>query len=313
MEHERGVSALTPGSTPMRLPNGILKTARPKQWVKNLLVFAGPVASGALFYDGVLARAVLTFVGFTVLASGVYFLNDSRDVHEDRQHPKKKFRPIAAGVVPVSLGYVLAFAGLVLGLALLAWVNFDVFAMGAIYVVINLAYSLGLKNVAVVDMLIVAGGFMLRALAGAFAVPSVPSVWFNLMALFGSLLLVSGKRSGERAELGGDGATRKVQTQYTDSYLQFVREFSAAGLLMAYALMAYQKSGITDGAGEVALQFSIIPFLATIMLLVRQMDSGGGSAPEDLILNDRGVQLAGGIWAITFVLGVYLGTGAVGV
>ncbi|TXH43709.1 MAG: decaprenyl-phosphate phosphoribosyltransferase [Actinobacteria bacterium] len=297
----------------MSMPRGILKTARPKQWVKNALVFAGPVASGMLFEAGVIPRTLLTFLAFTLMASGVYFLNDSRDVVEDRAHPKKKYRPIAAGVIPVPLGYTLAGLGIGLGLALMAVVNADVFAMGVIYVLINVGYSLGLKNVAVVDLLIVAGGFMLRALAGAFAVPSAPSVWFNLMTLFGSLLLVSGKRSGERAEVGSDGATRKVQSKYTDSYLQFVREFSAAGLLMAYGLMAYQKSGIADGAAEVALQVSIIPFLATIMLLVQRMDSGGGASPEDLVLHDRGVQLAGAIWVICFMLGVYLGSGAVGV
>src|SRR5690606_30357155 len=137
---------------------------------------------------------------------------------------------------------------------------------------------------------------MLRALAGVFAVPAAPSVWFNLLTLFGSLLLVSGKRSGERAEVGTDGSTRRVQTRYTDSYLQFVREFSAAGLLMAYGLMAYQKSEVANGAAEVALQVSIIPFLATIMLLVQRMDSGGGGTPEDLVLHDHAIQAAGAIW-----------------
>jgi decaprenyl-phosphate phosphoribosyltransferase len=297
----------------MSMPRGILKTARPRQWVKNALVFAGPVASGMLFESGVIGRALLTFLAFTLMASGVYFLNDSRDVHEDRAHPKKKSRPIAAGVIPVPMGYTLSAVGIISGLALMALVNADVLAMGAIYVIINIGYSMGLKNVAVVDLLIVAGGFVLRALAGAFSVPSVPSVWFNLMALFGSLLLVSGKRSGERAEVGTDGATRKVQSKYTDSYLQFVREFSAAGLLMAYGLMAYQKSTIANGAAEVALQVSIVPFLAVIMLLVQRMDAGGGASPEDLVLHDRGIQLAGFIWASCFVLGVYLGSGAVGV
>ena len=141
----------------------------------------------------------------------------------------------------------------------------------------------------------------------------IVTLFANLLTLFGSLLLVSGKRSGERAQVGTDGSTRRVQTRYTDSYLQFVREFSAAGLLMAYGLMAYQKSEVANGAAEVALQVSIIPFLATIMLLVQRMDSGGGGTPEDLVLHDHAIQAAGAIWAITFCLGVYLGSGAVGV
>lgn len=317
---QRGTVAGTPAvdspGKPMSLPRGILKTARPKQWAKNVLVFAGPLASGMLLSDGVIGRALLTFVGFTLMASGVYFLNDSRDVVEDRVHPTKRFRPIAAGVIPVPLGYVLAVVGILAGLACMAAVNTDVMLMGIIYVVINIGYSLGLKNVAVVDLLIVAGGFMLRAFAGVFAVPDVPSIWFNLMALFGSLLLVGGKRSGERTLIGTDGAeggTRKVQAKYSDSYLQFVREFSAAGLLMAYALMAYQKSELASGAAEAALQISILPFLATIMLLVKRMDEGGGAAPEELILQDRAVLLAGFIWVLFFGAGVYLGSGAMGV
>ena len=297
----------------MSVPRGILRTARPKQWVKNVLVFVGPIASGLLFEPGVFGRSLITFVAFTLMASGVYFLNDARDVSEDRHHPTKRNRPIAAGVISVPMGYALALVGIAAGLALMATLNGNVLAMGVIYIAINVGYSLGLKNVPIVDLLIVAGGFMLRALAGVFAVPAAPSVWFNLLTLFGSLLLVSGKRSGERAQVGTDGSTRRVQTRYTDSYLQFVREFSAAGLLMAYGLMAYQKSEVANGAAEVALQVSIIPFLATIMLLVQRMDSGGGGAPEDLVLHDHAIQAAGAIWAITFCLGVYLGSGAVGV
>jgi decaprenyl-phosphate phosphoribosyltransferase len=111
------------------------------------------------------------------MASGVYFLNDSRDVAEDRAHPTKRFRPIAAGTVPVPLGYTLAAVGIVVGLGAMAAVNMQVLAMGLVYVALNIGYSLGLKNVSVVDLLIVAAGFMLRAYAGVFAVPTTPSVW----------------------------------------------------------------------------------------------------------------------------------------
>ena len=183
----------------MSVPRGILRTARPKQWVKNVLVFVGPIASGLLFEPGVFGRSLITFVAFTLMASGVYFLNDARDVSEDRHHPTKRNRPIAAGVISVPMGYALALVGIAAGLALMATLNGNVLAMGVIYIAINVGYSLGLKNVPIVDLLIVAGGFMLRALAGVFAVPAAPSVWFNLLTLFGSLLLVSGKRSGERA------------------------------------------------------------------------------------------------------------------
>lgn len=297
------------------LAKGILRTARPHQWAKNVLVFAGPLASGMLLSDGVLLRSLVTFLGFTLMASGVYFLNDSRDVAEDREHPTKRLRPIAAGIVPVPLGYALAVVGIGAGLGVMAAVNMQVLAMGLVYVVLNLGYSLGLKNVSVVDLLIVAAGFMLRAYAGVFAVPTTPSVWFSLMALFGSLLLVGGKRSGERTVTGSAaaGATRKVQAKYTDSYLQFVREFSAAGLVMAYALMTFQKSQLVTGAAEAAIQISIVPFLATVMLLVKRMDEGGGAAPEELVLKDRAVLISGFLWVLCFAASVYLSTEATGI
>lgn len=302
-------------ATTVDLIRGLVITARPKQWTKNVLVFAGPLASGMLLQPGVLPRVLLTFLGFTLMASGVYFLNDARDLDQDRQHVTKRNRPIPAGIVPVSLAYAAGFAALILGLGCVAAVNLNVLVMGLVYVGINVAYSLGLKHVAVVDLLIVAGGFMVRAFAGVLAIPEVPSIWFNLMALFGSLLLVGGKRAGERTQAGHDGTsgvTRKVQANYSDSYLQFVRDFSAAGLLMAYALMAYQKSDTATGLAEVALQASILPFLATVMLLVKRMDEGGGAAPEELVLQDRGVLLAGSLWVVIFALGVYLGSGATG-
>ena len=136
------------------MPRGILRTARPKQWVKNVLVFVGPIASGLLFEPGVFGRSLITFVAFTLMASGVYFLNDARDVSEDRHHPTKRNRPIAAGVISVPMGYALALVGIAAGLALMATLNGNVLAMGVIYIAINVGYSLGLKNVPIVDLLV---------------------------------------------------------------------------------------------------------------------------------------------------------------
>jgi decaprenyl-phosphate phosphoribosyltransferase len=104
-----------------------------------------------------------------------------------------------------------------------------------------------------------------------------------------------------------------VQAKYTDSYLQFVREFSAAGLVMAYALMTYQKSELVTGAAEAAIQISIVPFLATVMLLVKRMDEGGGAAPEELVLKDRAVLVSGFLWVLCFAASVYLSADATGI
>lgn len=280
---------------------------RPRQWVKNAFVWAGPVASGQLFEQGVLLRVLITFIAFILLSGATYLVNDIRDVDADRAHPTKRFRPIAAGEVSVRTATVTAVALVAIGLAAMWWVNPTVFVVGVVYLTMTAAYSFGLKNVVVVDLLIVAMGFVLRGLAGVFATPDRPTVWFILLALFGSLLLVSGKRSGEIAEHGRGADTRSVLGGYSDSYLQFVREFAAAGSVMAYSLMAFDRSDeLGDGVAPLLLQLSILPFLAVIMLLVYRLDQGSGSAPEDLLLKDRGIQAAIGIWLVIFAAGVYL-------
>lgn len=280
---------------------------RPRQWVKNAFVWAGPVASGQLFDQGVLARVLVTFVAFILLSGATYLVNDIRDVEADRAHPTKQFRPIPAGELPIPLASVAAFVLIAIGLAAMWWVNPTVFVIGVVYLAMTAAYSFGLKHIVIVDLLIVAMGFVLRGLAGVFATPARPTVWFILLALFGSLLLVSGKRSGEIAERGRDAGTRSVLGEYSDTYLQFVREFSAAGSVMAYSLMAFDRSDeLGDGIAPLLLQLSILPFLAVIMLLVFRLDRGSGASPEDLLIKDRGVQVAILIWLVIFAAGVYL-------
>lgn len=298
-------AAVPAPAAPRGLPAALLSAARPRQWVKNLVVVAGPLASGLLLTDGVAARTATTVVAFTLLAAGVYYQNDLHDRADDAAHPHKRSRAIAAGQIPVPVAVAATVALIVGGLLLALLVGWPVLAVCATYVVLNLGYSWGLREVAVVDLLIVASGFLLRGLAGAYAVPVRPTVWFTLLAIFGSLLLVSGKRSGEKAEHGTSG--RPSLDRYTDSYLSFVREFSAAGLLMAYGLMAFERSSLeTSGAAEFFLQVSIVPFLAGVLLLVYRMDRGGGAAPEELALRDRALQATGVVWLLCFALGVYL-------
>src|SRR6202167_2152947 len=183
---------------PANLIVGVVKAMRPRQWVKNVLVLAAPLAAlGAdvhYNYADVLYKVSVAFVVFCLAASSVYLVNDVRDVEADRAHPTKRFRPIAAGVVPEWLAYTLAA---VLGAASLGiswWLTPNLALVMAVYLGIQLGYCFGLKHQAVIDILIVSAGFLIRAIAGGVAAGIYLSQWFLLMMAFGSLFMGAGKR-----------------------------------------------------------------------------------------------------------------------
>jgi len=180
---------------------GLLRTGRPKQWLKNVLVFAAPGAAGVLDDGQSLARASLAFVAFCLAASGTYFWNDVLDVEADRAHPTKRNRPIAAGDIPITtarlVGAMLLAASL--GVAALTG-RWQTVAIVGTYIVLTISYSVVLKRIAVVDLVVIAAGFVLRAAGGAVAVDVPMSDWFVLCTTFGSLFIVTGKRYAELNE-----------------------------------------------------------------------------------------------------------------
>ena len=185
---------------------GLLRLARPKQWVKNVLVFAAPGAAGVLDERGALVDTLLAFVCFCMAAAGTYFLNDVRDVEADRRHPTKRLRPVAAGTVPVGVATALGVL-LLVGAIALGWaVRWPLAATVAGYAALTTSYSAVLKHVAVVDVVAVAAGFVLRAIAGAAATGVPISDWFFIVTSFGSLFMVTGKRGAEAAEIGDDAS-----------------------------------------------------------------------------------------------------------
>ena len=200
----------------------LLRTARPKQWLKNVLVFAAPGAAGVLDQPSALGKTLLMFVAFCFAASGTYFWNDILDVEADRAHPTKSKRPIAAGDVSLAAAKVVGtlLPLLALGVAALTG-RWQSVAVVAAYMAITLSYSAVWKHVAVLDLVAIASGFVLRAMAGAVAVDVPMSSWFVLVTTFGSLFVVTGKRYAEAIELG-DGAheVRSTLGDYSEGYLR---------------------------------------------------------------------------------------------
>ncbi len=277
---------------PENLIAGVVKAMRPRQWVKNVLVFAAPVAAlGSdvkVDYRDMIVNVGIAFVVFCMAASAVYLVNDVRDVEADRAHPTKRFRPIAAGVVPEWLAYTLA---VVLGVGSLAIaffaVNSDLAIVMAVYIAIQLAYCFGLKHQAVLDICIVSSAYLIRAIAGGAATNIRLSQWFLLVMAFGSLFMVAGKRYAELqlAERTGAKIRRSLES-YTGTYLRFVWTLSATAVVLSYGLFAFQRDG---GSGSWWV-ISMIPFTIAILRYAVDVDSGMAGEPEEIALRDRVLQ-----------------------
>jgi decaprenyl-phosphate phosphoribosyltransferase len=282
-----------------------LKTARPKQWTKNVLVFAAPAAAGVLDQRDALLQTLVAFVGFCLAASGTYFLNDANDAVADRLHPTKRHRPIAAGHLEPRLARIIASGLIVLALAVTAPVNDGkLTAVIAGYVLVTLSYTLWLKYEPVIDLAAVAAGFVFRAIAGGVATGVPLSNWFLIVAGAGSLFVVTGKRHAEQVELGSDSLEhRRTLGEYSTAFLGYVRAVSSGVMITAYCLWAFENA---NRHGDTTwFRLSIVPFVIAVLRYALVIDQGGGGAPEEVVLSDRVLQIVGVVWAVTFALGVH--------
>jgi decaprenyl-phosphate phosphoribosyltransferase len=281
-----------------------IRAMRPRQWVKNLLVLAAPLAAGRLFEPEVLKDAALAFVAFCLVSATVYLVNDVRDVDEDRQHPTKRFRPIAAGELkPASAIAVAAVLGIG-GIALGFFVSVPLGITVVVYVALQLLYSAYLKHLPVVDLAVVASAYLLRAIAGGVATGIPLSQWFLLVAAFGSFFMVSGKRYSEMKSLGSDAGTRRSLTRYSESYLRFAWMLAAVMVLISYSLWAFENRGEgTFGVPWTAI--SIAPFTLALLQYALEVDAGTAGEPEEVVLNDRVLQGLGVVWLAVISIAVF--------
>jgi len=287
------------------LPVGLLREARPKQWVKNVLLFAAPAAAGVLLQADVLGSVLLAILAFCLTASGVYFVNDLVDVEADRAHPVKRRRPIAAGVVSVPLAIAVAVVLFLAGIAVAALVDAQLLVVLLVYVVITMTYSFRFKHVPVVDLVMVSSGFLLRAVAGGVAADVSLSPLFLLVAAFGSLFMVAGKRHGEFMEMGAERAsTRASLSAYSDAYLRYVWSIASAVTMLGYSLWAFELS--QSRPSPIWYELSVAPFVVALLRYAYLVEGGRGGEPEELVLSDRQLQLFGLVWALLFTAGIYL-------
>jgi decaprenyl-phosphate phosphoribosyltransferase len=286
----------------------LLRGMRPAQWIKNLLVFMAPAAAGVLGHWHTTVRVTGAFLVFCVVASGTYLVNDVLDADSDRFHPTKRLRPVASGAlrprVALGTGVGLVAIGIAAALAIGPW-GFAVVV--ASYVGLSIAYSLRLKREPVVELAVVAAGFVLRAIAGGVVAQVHLSNWFLVFTSFAALFVVTGKRYAEHARLGRErGVHRAVLDEYTESFLRSILIIAASVTVATYCLWAFDRTGLLAAGHHVVwIELTVIPLVLSVLHIFRLLDAGHGGEPEQLVLRDHVLQLYAGLWLALVVLGLY--------
>lgn len=293
------------------IPFLLLKTARPRQWIKNLAVFAALFFSGFLFYQPVDAVAYfwkvsLAFAIFCLLTSSVYIINDIIDIEADKNHPFKRKRPLASGKLPIPVAIFGAGVAIVSVIFLSLWLSLFFKILVLLYFVLQIVYAKYFKHIPILDVSSIASGFLIRVYAGAVIVNLHMSVWFLLTVISASLFLAVGKRQSERTLLAGQteallGSTRKILKRYSQRLLDQYTGMFATATWLTYALYTFQNQNISQS--EVAYLYSFLPrtlhseklLMLTLPLVIFGVmrylqliyESNQGESPERVLLNDK--------------------------
>ena len=289
----------------MSLVTAVILSLRPRQWVKNLFVFAGLMFSQQLFTPQAW-RAVAAFALFCGLSGAIYLLNDVADAEKDRLHPVKRRRPVASGALPRGAALVIGLALLAgsLAVSFLLGAQFGLVALG--YGVLLTTYSVWLKHLVILDVLTVAVGFVLRAVAGAVAVDADISGWLLICTVLIALFLALGKRRHEYLTLHGDAAAhRPILAEYSEGFIDQMIAVVTASTVTAYAL--YTMSPETVAKFHTRLLPLTLPFVLygifRYLYLLYRRELGGN--PSDLVLSDRALLLNSVLWVAALLVLIY--------
>jgi decaprenyl-phosphate phosphoribosyltransferase len=281
--------------------SALLSALRPRQWAKNVLVLAVPLAAGRLLEPDVLRPSLVAVVAFCLVSSATYLVNDVLDIESDRVHPVKRDRAVARGALAPATAVVTAALLMVLALALAWWFTRPELVWVLVgYLVATVAYSTRLKHEPVLELALLSAGFLLRAIAGGSATGIPVSQWFLIVAAFGSLFMAAGKRFSELlAQPEGAQPSRRTLSSYTPTYLRFVWGLAAAVTITAYCLWAFEVGVRASGSWAA---WSVAPFVLAVLRYALDIDAGRAEAPEDVALRDRPLQVLALLWVITFAL-----------
>ncbi|MBN2432716.1 MAG: decaprenyl-phosphate phosphoribosyltransferase [Acidobacteria bacterium] len=284
----------------------LLESLRPRQWLKNLLLFAGVIFSRNLTDVELLLKSLLAFALFCLITSAVYLINDAADIEADRLHPRKRHRPLASGRLSVPAAAVLAAALAALGVGGAFWLDLEFGLISAGYFALMLLYTAGLKRLATVDVVIIAVGFVARAVAGAAVVNVVISPWLVICTTFLALFLAVSKRRHELLTLGDEARShRRALADYSPSLLDQFTAVATTSAILTYALYTLSERTIHQFGTDQLVWTVPLVVLAVFryLYLVHQKQLGG--SPEVLLLTDRPLQAMIVCWALLVLLIIY--------
>lgn len=279
----------------------IIKLLRPHQYVKNLFVFA-PLLFSFHFTSTQVVDTFVALVLFCMIASSIYVLNDLMDIEEDKKHPKKCFRPLASGKVSKNSAKILFFVLSIPSLVASYFINIDLFVVLTIYFVLNIAYSLGLKHITIVDIFIIASGFVLRLFAGASVIDNQLSMWIIIMTFLLALFLAVAKRRDDvlLASLGKE--TRKNIDGYNLEFVNAVMVFMSGVIVVAYILYTVSEDVITRLNSDYLYLTSFFVILGIMRYMQITFVEGNSGSPTKIVLKDRFLQITIALWLISFFI-----------
>jgi 4-hydroxybenzoate polyprenyltransferase len=284
----------------------LFKTMRPKQWAKNVFLLAAIVFDRKLTNTDAMLNTVIGVIVFSLVASVVYIINDIADAEADRQHPTKRKRPIAAGKLPLSVAWASAILLLLISFPVAFWLSPAFALIALLYLALNLFYSKWLKHVVLLDIILLASLYVIRVAAGVALIDVVRfSPWIYIFTTFLALLMGTGKRRAELSEIAdGPNAQRRVLDGYTLTFLDQLITLASGMTIITYSLYTFSAPNLPENHAMMLT----IPFIMYAIFRYQYLlqVKGTGSAPEELVLSDRPLQLAIALWVITVLVVFYL-------
>lgn len=297
----------------------LLKTLRPRQWIKNFALFGALIFAGLLYQKGAFELVLQAFFVFTILSSTTYIFNDLLDVKADRLHPFKKNRPIASGALPIPIAFFALIAGAIIGVTWAYSLNFYFFISCLVYLFVQILYTGYLKKVAIMDVIVIAFGYLIRVYAGAFVIQAHMDVWFLLTVISASLFLAVGKRRGEMTMMmsqvkGAD--TREALKRYTEKLLDIYTAMFATATWITYSLFTFNHPRIVPDGRALNLisilprtlisekwMMITIPFVVYGIMRYLQLiyEKNEGESPERVLLSDKPLIITVGTWVILLI------------
>ena len=288
--------------TPISLLGAAIRQLRPKQWAKNVFLLAALVFSRSFLMPDAIVHALVGFAAFCLISSTGYVLNDLLDREADRLHPKKRFRPIASGALPVPAAIALLACTGVGGFALALWVGKWFMAVAAAYFCTTLSYSWYFKHIVILDIMFLSSGFVWRAVAGAVAIGVAVSPWLFVCTAFLALFLGFNKRRGELLALGDAAGTRKNLADYSPAMLEQFQAIVTGNVVLSYSL--YTILSDTTPWMAVTIPYVLYGIFRYVYLIDRE---GAGDAPDETLLKDVPILVTGVLYAVTAVAVLVLG------